>query len=624
MEDYLIDWKTRLACELGTRLGSTTREDEVWAKTTATLAEFSRGGTVFRLFWSKGSDDGAPPALPSGRIAAAITAPGETCDDGVLTADGTMTGREQAETATLLAHLAEMVGSSVARTRERERERRRIEAELTTSQAQLRTLATNAPVAIFIKDLEGRYLLANPLACVALGVPGGVEGKVDTDLVPADLAARFRKNDLAVMRSGKTELFEETVGVENGEAREFLSAKFPLPGPNGEAAGVCGVALDITERKASEEALQEADRRKDEFLAVLAHELRNPLAPLRSALAILAHRGDDPQTRAELLHTMNRQVAQMVRLIDDLLDLSRISRGKLRIAKERVALEDVVSAAAEAAAPHLEERAQRLIIEQSPESIALEADACRLAQVISNLLNNASTYSPAGSEIRLGASVGDGSVRLVVTDEGKGIEEGMAERIFEMFTQADDAPAGEGNGLGIGLTLVRSLVSLHGGTVTAAGNGSAPGSTFTVTLPHSDAPPAAVDPTGDTPESARRPTARRILVADDNRDAARGLTMLLEIHGHEVVTAYGGEEAWARIESHAPEVVVLDLGMPGMSGYEVAARLWESPIDPRPLLVALTGWAQEKDRQKTREAGFDHHLVKPLDVEELLALIVDG
>jgi PAS domain S-box-containing protein len=381
-----------------------------------------------------------------------------------------------------------------------------------------------------------------------------------------------------------------------------------------------------------EEALKEADRRKDEFLATLAHELRNPLAPICNAVELLRRADGDPALMEQVRSMMERQLAQMVRLIDDLLDISRITRGKLQLRKERIALEAVFQSAVEASGLLIDAKAHELTVTLPQEPIHLDADPARLAQVVSNLLSNAANYTEKGGRIRLTAEVASrvasapGVPREVVVsvrDTGIGIAAEHLPRIFEMFSQVQPALERSQGGLGIGLALVRGLVGLHGGKVEARSGGIGMGSEFTVRLPIAETPA----PRHDTPsrrESLGSVPPCRILVVDDNRDAAETLMMVLQLMGHKTDTAYDGLEAVQAAATFRPDVVLLDIGLPKMNGYESARHIRAQPWGKEMALIALTGWGQEEDKRRAFEAGFDHHLTKPVEaaaLEKLLALI---
>ncbi len=383
---------------------------------------------------------------------------------------------------------------------------------------------------------------------------------------------------------------------------------------------VQSAGIDITQRKLVEEALREADRKKDEFLATLAHELRNPLAPLRNGLEVMKLPSADVETVAQVRAMMERQLAQMVRLIDDLLDLSRISRGKITLRRESVRVADVVEQAVETSWPGIEEAGHHLELRVPREPIHVNADPVRLAQVFANLLNNAAKFTPRGGHIALSVEPAEHEVVVSVRDDGVGISSDMLPRIFGMFTQVErEADLSQG-GLGIGLSLVRGLVEMHGGTVEAHSGGLGTGSEFIVRLPA--APSAGAARAGDAP-GARQGVRRRILVVDDNRDAAASLAMLLRMEGNDTRTAHDGLEALESAEEFRPDIVLLDLGMPRLNGYDAARRIREQTWGGRMILVAVTGWGESDDRVRSREAGFDHHLVKPVEPRALLDMLAD-
>jgi CheY-like chemotaxis protein len=397
----------------------------------------------------------------------------------------------------------------------------------------------------------------------------------------------------------------------------------PLRNPDGSVRGCVAAFADVTERKQAEEALKEADRRKDEFLATLAHELRNPLAPISNAVELL-RRADGNSTLMEQARSMiERQLALMVRLINDLLDISRITRGKLQLRKERVELATVVLSAVEASRPVIEAQAHQLTLTLPPKPIHLDADPIRLAQVFSNLLINAAKYTEKGGHIWLTAERQGSELVVSVRDTGIGIDAEHLPRLFEMFSQLAPALERSQGGLGIGLALVRGLVELHGGTVEARSAGLGKGSEFIVQMPILDSPmPAPQEPVGG--EKHLSGPKRRILVVDDNRDAADSMVVMLRIMGHETSTAYDGLEAVQAAAAFRPEVVLLDIGLPKMNGYEAAQHIRKQPWGKGMALIALTGWGQEEDKRRALDAGFDHHLTKPVEaiaLEKLLALM---
>lgn len=381
-----------------------------------------------------------------------------------------------------------------------------------------------------------------------------------------------------------------------------------------------GLTMDVTARREAEETLREADRRKDRFIATLAHELRNPLAPIRIAADLL---GSNRAGSAEVdwaRRVIRRQVGHMARLLDDLLDVARITRSKLEIRKQVVHLDSVIETAVEVARPLLDARRQRLRVDLPRPVPTLEADPLRLAQVISNLLTNAAKYSDEGAEVVLSARTRDTRLEIKVRDNGIGIPADALPSIFKMFAQVEGTAARSEGGLGIGLSLVKGLVELHGGTITAHSDGPGKGSEFVIDLP---CLPPADESAGEFTATERSADGRgrRLLVVDDNRDAADSLAMLLGLDGYEVSTAYTGQEALAAANSTRPEVCILDLGLPDLSGYEVAQHLRRTPGLESVRLIALTGWGQDEHRQRALEAGFDHHLTKPVDPEQLGRLL---
>jgi CheY-like chemotaxis protein len=357
-----------------------------------------------------------------------------------------------------------------------------------------------------------------------------------------------------------------------------------------------------------------ADQRKSEFLATLAHELRNPLAPRSNCVGLLK-RGVPDAT--PVLQVMDRQLHHLIRLVDDLLELSRITRGKVELRMEDLDLRRVIEAAVETSRPLVDKGRHRLEVELRDEPLGVRGDPVRLAQVVSNLLNNAARYTDDGGRITLEGFADAGEAVLRVHDNGSGLSEEALVGVFDMFTQADASDTRAQHGLGIGLALVRNLVEMHGGVVNAYSDGPGLGSTFEVRLPLLDT--ARLHHPARAPQTVPALT-RRVLVVDDNRDAADTLAHLLRQAGAPVQVAYNGPVALNLVESFAPDVVVLDLGMPGMSGLDVARQIRKRP-EPQPVLVALTGWGQSQDRELTRVAGFDHHLTKPVDFAELQALL---
>lgn len=379
----------------------------------------------------------------------------------------------------------------------------------------------------------------------------------------------------------------------------------------------------LAERVRSAEALREADRRKDEFLATLAHELRNPLAPIRNGLQVLRLAGGGSEMVAEARIMMERQLGHMVRLVDDLLDMSRITRNKLELRRERVALATVIHDAVETGRPLIEQFGHTFSMTLPPNPVYLDADPVRLAQVFSNLLTNAAKYTESGGRISLKAELHGGEVLVRVADTGLGIPAEALPSIFEMFSQVDRNLERAQGGLGIGLTLVKRLAEMHGGTVEARSQGPGQGSEFIVRLPVVKEGHHRPD-RGTTDEGVQGGSKRRILVVDDNRDSATSLGMVLTLMGNVVRTAGDGLAAVEAAQEFRPEMILLDLGLPKLNGYDACRRIRAQPWSEGVVIVALTGWGQEEDRRRSQEAGFDHHLVKPVDPASLAKLLVDS
>lgn len=417
---------------------------------------------------------------------------------------------------------------------------------------------------------------------------------------------------------------ELTLAFPDGRERTIYGNAAPLRAPNGSVRGSIAAFIDISEIKEAEKKLREADRRKDEFLATLAHELRNPLAPISNAVQLLKASTPPDSIHAWSIDIVSRQVQTMARLLDDLLDVSRISRNKLVLRKERIDVAAVIEQAVETSRPQIEMGGHELIVDLPSETISLDADPIRLAQIFSNLLNNAAKYTDTGGHIRLEAAREDGMLRISVKDDGIGISADMLPRLFEIFSQAEPARRRSQGGLGIGLSLVRGLVELHGGSIEAHSEGPGRGSEFVVRLPC--LPSQEVTPTTPVLGPGEltlhdHAASCKVLVADDNRDSADTMTQMLQAMGHEVHTAYDGREAIVMAQRTRPDVILLDIGMPYLDGYEVCRRIRKQSWGKSVVMIATTGWGQENDRQLAEQAGFDRHLVKPVD-PKLIASIM--
>jgi signal transduction histidine kinase/CheY-like chemotaxis protein len=384
------------------------------------------------------------------------------------------------------------------------------------------------------------------------------------------------------------------------------------------------IARDLTERKRMEEALRDADRRKNEFLATLSHELRNPLAPIRSGLDLLKRAGYDRRLIMRTLKVIERQTDQIVHLVDDLLDISRITRGKIRLKQELIELGPVVRQVLENAGPLMRERTHHFSSSLPREPVYLDADATRIEQVLFNVVSNAAKYTPPGGRITLEVRAEESEVVIAVKDNGIGIPRDKLDEVFEVFSQADVSSEEAHSGLGIGLSVVRGLVELHGGTAVARSLGKGQGTEIVLRLPLArQLPPVAAAERQEHPPLAgpHEPAkeGKRVLVVDDNRDAVAMLQILLTMEGHEVRVAFDGEEAVREAESFHPDICLCDLGLPKMDGFEVARRL--SLSLPDTTLISVSGWGQDEDRRRSKESGFADHLVKPVKIEDVIAFL---
>ncbi len=383
-----------------------------------------------------------------------------------------------------------------------------------------------------------------------------------------------------------------------------------------------GIHANISIQRENRERLREEDRRKDEFLATLAHELRNPLAPIRTGLAIIKR---DPSGLAakQSLGIMERQLAHMVRLIDDLLDVSRITLGRLKLKREEISIRSIVEMAVESSRPAIDAGRHNLTVSLPPQEVMIACDPTRLAQIISNLLNNSAKYTPDRGLISVTVNVKVEGIVMSVSDDGLGIPPELQDKVFELFGQINRTLDRSQGGLGIGLALVRNLVTLHGGTVGVSSPGIGKGSTFSITLPPSVLRVPLENKGALSPETQAHPH-RRVLIVDDNVDAAESLSMLARLMGHTTEVAISGLEALKRVATFHPEVVFLDIGLPGMSGFEVARAIKESSSSPLPYVVAVTGWGSEETKRKAHDAGFDDHLTKPVEVAKLERILAEG
>ena len=490
------------------------------------------------------------------------------------------------------------------------------------ARAQFETLLNAAPLGVMLVDENFRIAAVNPIALPLIGESDLIGRDFDSLLRTVwssadaeEITRRFRHT----LQTGEPHVVPEFVARRKDrqvmEYYEWQVSRIPLP--DGRSGVVC-YFRDISRTILAREALREADSRKDEFLATLSHELRNPLAPLRSSLEVIKRVASAPPNAAAALEIMDRQMSHLVRLVDDLLEVSRITRGQVELRREQVRLDAAIHGAIETSEPVIRAGNHRLIVSFPDEPLLLDADPVRLAQIFGNLLNNAAKYSEKGGRIEITARRDGEEALVTIRDSGDGIAPEQVPKLFEIFTRGERSARRNQSGLGIGLALVRRLTEMHGGRVEASSEGIGKGSTFSVRLPLNVRQAAAPKARGREHSSIEELS---VLVVDDNKDAAESLAMLLRTAGAEVRVAHDGPTALEEFERCESHVVLLDIGMPDMDGCEVARRLREISRPDRVALVALTGWGQDEDRRRVREAGFDHHLVKPVDLASLQALL---
>jgi PAS domain S-box-containing protein len=502
-------------------------------------------------------------------------------------------------------------------------ERKRAEEELRQQREWFQVTLSSIGDAVITTDTQGKVTFLNPVAEMMTGWKTSEASGQPLDkifrIINEETREPARNPVEKVLREGiVVGLANHTALIDkDGGERSIEDSAAPIRDGAGKVSGAVMVFHDVTERRRVEKALREADRKKDEFLAMLAHELRNPLVPIRNGLKVLKLAGNDPVRAEEARSIMDQALNQMVRLVDDLLDVSRITTGKLQLRKERVDLATVVQNAVEATRPLIDAQGHKLTVTLPPAPVLLDADPTRLAQVFSNLLNNAAKYSEDGGDITLSAELAGDEVRVRVTDKGIGIAADHLPRIFEMFAQVDTAFDRSQGGLGIGLSLVKGLVEMHGGGVQAHSDGPGMGSQFVVCLPTAGAQPSRVgDPAKDDGETCGVSKCR-ILVVDDNRLSSDSTAMLLRIMGHDLAIARDGIQGMECARAFRPDVILLDIGLPQLNGYETARRIREQPWGKDIFLIAVTGFGQEEDRRRSLEAGFDYHMVKPVNFVEL-------
>jgi PAS domain S-box-containing protein len=511
-------------------------------------------------------------------------------------------------------------------------ERRRALQALQASEEQLRLITHALPVFILHCDAQYRYKFVNAAYAARFGLdPAALVGQSVPDFLGPAVWASVR-DKLERVLQGEFVEYDTLIPYAGIGPRYIRSVNVPERDAHGQVCGFIGVLVDVTEQKRGEaertqlleqslrqaEMLRAADRRKDEFLAMLAHELRNPLAPIANAASLLPRLlRDEPQAR-QVADIVQRQVRHMGRLVEDLLDVSRITLGKVTLRKEDIDIAQAVRGGVELARPLVDERGHALAVMLPAEPLLVRGDPARLAQVVGNLVHNAAKYTPPGGHIEVSVNRDGGEVQMTVRDDGVGIAPELLPHVFELFTQAEPGLDRAQGGLGIGLALVRTLAEMHGGRARAHSAGTGHGSEFHVRLPLCEEPAAAV-PIGAPGAVAAQP--RRVLVIDDNADAADSIALLLRAHGCEVEVGYDGTEALALARHQRPEVLLLDIGLPGMDGYGLARALRSDPQMRGATFIALTGYGLSQDRARARAAGFDHHLLKPVDLPALLALL---
>ncbi len=550
---------------------------------------------------------------------------------------------ELADQAHTIATQALALESAQAQLRASQLHAQNVARQVEAESRRLNAVLEATPVGIFVTDAHGRLISTNPANRVFWGVGQSQVGNpVDFSkwtgwwVEDARRARPIRPTDWPMARALKGEhiageILEVLSFHEPPVARTVLVSAAPIVDKTQQIIGSVTTVMDITDRIKAEQSLRESDRRKDEFLAMLAHELRNPLAPIRAAADILAMASDESdRLRKDRIRQTSaiiaRQVRHLTAMVDDLLDVSRVTRGLVKLELVTLDIRRVILDAVEQVRPLAQAKHHRLEVHTPPEPVYVKGDAKRLVQVMTNLLTNAVKYTPSPSWIQISLQAQDTQACITVKDNGIGMSSELVKTAFELFTQAQRASDRAEGGLGIGLALVRRLVELHEGQVEAHSDGVGRGSSFTVTLPRltqvsADERGAALAVAPQTPTQTVPPKALKVLVVDDNIDAAQMLGLLVETLGHHASIEHSASSALARAAVDPPDVCLLDIGLPEMDGYELARRLRAQTVGRYPYLVAVTGYGQEQDRERTQQAGFDHHLVKPADTAALARLL---
>ena len=492
------------------------------------------------------------------------------------------------------------------------------------AQALLAAIVESSDDAIISKTLEGVITSWNGGAERLFGYTSEEAiGRSITLIIPPDMQSEEAVILSRLRRGERIDHYQTVRRAKDGRLVDISLSISPVRDATGRIIGASKVARDITEQREGLQRLEEANRRKDEFLALLAHELRNPLGPIRHAVKILRAKTPSTSELQWATNIIDRQAEHMTRLVEDLLDVSRITRGTIELRRERIDIAGVVKAAVEANAAVRDKARHQIEIKLPGEPLYVDGDPTRLTQVVTNLLDNAVKYTDPGGQITVTASREGDSAVIEVSDTGIGIPPELLTRIFDMFTQADLPVERSQGGLGVGLALVERLVKLHGGSVSAHSEGPGKGSKFAIRLPLAVRARAQRQRESGSSRDAAAGNRCKVLVVDDNEDSADSLGTLLRMLGHEVHTAYDGDGALAAASAFQPEIAILDIGLPKMSGYELATRLREEPWASQLVLVALTGWGQEEHRRRSAEVGFHHHLTKPVELRVLQQILED-
>jgi two-component system CheB/CheR fusion protein len=490
----------------------------------------------------------------------------------------------------------------------------------------LNSLLATVPDAIYFKDARGRFIRANHAMASRLGLtdPAEAAGKNALELPEQNAAMELHRQDEAVLRSGQAQHYklEARLRPDHSQAWDLVT-RLPLRDHADKTVGVIAIFRDVTDQKRAEEKIQDGVRRRDQFLAMLSHELRNPLGAMVTATALLKSERGSSHKSGRFLDILERQSEQMARLLDDLLEASRVTQNKIELKRRVVDLRLVVQDAAESVRALMESRGVRFVAEIDPEPLWVDGDPARLQQIQANLLSNAAKYTPSGGQVLLHAAREGGEAVVHVRDDGAGIPTDMLESIFELFVQSKRTLDRSAGGLGVGLTLVRSLVGMHGGTVTVQSEGEGKGSEFVVRFPLTGGAVELAPPPVPARSRPRLHEGATIVIVEDSADSRDLLCELLATEGFQCATAENGPAGLELIDRLRPSVAILDVGLPEMDGFQLARRLRGQPEHAELFLIALTGYGQATDRAASRDAGFDEHLVKPVNVDKLLALLSD-